>query len=45
MSYDDVIDNFMAWNPEVYLNNVIHDICASLQFFLTGRSKIGINSQ
>ena len=22
MSYDDVIDNFMAWNPEVYLNNI-----------------------
>ena len=36
MSYDDVIDNFMAWNPEVHLNNIIHDICASPQFFLTG---------
>ena len=30
MSYDDVIDNFMAWNPEVHLNNnIIHDVCAS----------------
>ena len=36
MSYDDIIDNFMAWNPEVHLNNIIHDICASPQFFLTG---------